>query len=176
MMTTDRVRSKERNRSPILKIAIVLALLTPAVLVLPEVHSATASPVNNEMSGAKTAPPPLDSRDHSIQSRAANPVHIYQAESTLTRGEGLQAIIKTTTMTYKNMKTLSAQYRLERWTGTAWVTYKASSSSQTQTSVLYAGSDWDVLAGYYYRVVSTHTAYDGKVTDQVTRTSNSILF
>ncbi len=175
-MNTNRVRSKERNRLPILKIAIVLALTTPTVLVLPEVHSATASPVNNAMSGAKTAPPPLDSQDHSIQSRAANSVHIYQAESTLTRGEGLQAIIKTTTMTYRNMKTLSAQYRLERWTGTAWVTYKASSSSQTQTSVLYAGSDWDVLAGYYYRVVSTHTAYDGKVTDQVTRTSNSILF
>lgn len=176
MMNTNRVRSKESFRSPILKVAIVLALITPALLVLPEVHSATANPINKTMSGARTAPPPRAPQEYSIHSRVEQPVHIYQAESKLTRGEGPQAIVKTTTMTFKNMKTLSIQYRLERWTGTAWIVHKASSSSQTDTSVLYAGSDWDVIAGYYYRIVSVHTANDGTVSDQVTRTSSSILF
>ena len=163
-------------RKPILKITLILALITPVFAVLPEISSAAGSPLINITSGARTAPPPLEPRDNFIQSRAAQSKHIYQAICSLTRGERLQAVVRTTTMTYKDVKTLSVKYRLERWTGTAWVTFAGSSSTDTQTNELRSGSDWEVLAGYYYRVVSVHTAYDGTKSDQSTHTSPSVLF
>ena len=138
--------------------------------------SAAASPIMNVTSGARTAPPPLEPYRYSLQSRAAQPVHIYQATNSLTRGDGLHAIVKTTTMTYKEMKKLSVNYRLERWTGTAWVTFIGSSSTDTKTNVLRSSSDWEVTTGYYYRVVSIHTANDGTTSDQSIQASPSVLF
>ena len=168
--------NKEICRTPILKIGLILALTAPVILVLPTDSSAVASPIINVTSGARTAPPPLEPQENFLQSRAAKPVHIYQATCTLTRGDGLHAIVKTATTTFKDMKTLSVNYRLERWTGTAWVTFAGSSSTQTQTNLLRSNSDWEVTSGYYYRVTSVHTAHDGMTSDQSTHTSPSVLF
>ncbi|WP_445645085.1 hypothetical protein [Paenibacillus sp. TSA_86.1] len=159
-----------------MKVTLVLTLATPALLILPAEQSAVASPMMNVPSGARTAPPPLEPQEYSIRSRAATTVHIYHAIGSLTRGEGLHAIVNTATMTYKDMKTLSVNYRLERWTGTAWVTFKGSSSTQTRTSVLRSNADWEVTAGYYYRVVSVHTANDGTTSDQSVHSTPSVLF
>ncbi|CAI6052099.1 hypothetical protein PAECIP112173_01434 [Paenibacillus sp. JJ-100] len=175
-MTNARRWDKKIIRTPLLKIAVVLVLATPILLVLPTSLSAAASPIMNVTSGARTAPPPLEPHRHSLQSKAAQPVHIYQATNSLTRGEGLHAIVKTTTMTYKEMKKLSVNYRLERWTGTAWVTFIGSSSTDTKTNVLRSSSDWEVITGYYYRVVSIHTANDGTTSGQSIQTSPSVLF
>lgn len=161
---------------PFLKVGIVLAVTTSACMILLVEPSAAASPIMNVTSGARTAPPPLEPYRYSLQSRAAQPVHIYQATNSLTRGDGLHAIVKTTTMTYKEMKKLSVNYRLERWTGTAWVTFIGSSSTDTKTNVLRSSSDWEVTTGYYYRVVSIHTANDGTTSDQSIQASPSVLF
>lgn len=169
-------RGREIYRTPILKIGLIVALTAPVMLVLSTEQSAFASPIINVISGARTAPPPHEPQAYTVQSRVAKPVHIYQAIGSLTRGEGLQAIVNTSTMTYRDMKTLSVNYRLERWTGTAWVTFKGSSSTRTGTNVLRSNSDWEVTAGYYYRVVSVHTANDGTISDHITHTSPSILF
>lgn len=167
---------KQICRTPIAKVGLILAVTAPVIHVLPAEPSAVASPIINVTSGARTAPPPLEPQGYTVQSRAAKPVHIYQAIGSLTRGEGLHAIVNTSTMTYKDMKNLSVSYRLERWTGTAWVTFKASSSTRTSTNVLRSNADWEVTAGYYYRVVSVHTANDGTTSDHTTHTSPSILF
>lgn len=169
-------RGRQICRTPILKVGLVLALTAPVMLVLPTELSAVASPIINVTSGARTAPPPLEPQEYFLQSRAAKPVHIYQATCTLTRGDGLHAIVKTATTTFKDMKTLSVNYRLERWTGTAWVTFAGNSSTQTQTNLLRSNSDWEVTSGYYYRVTSVHTAHDGMTSDQSTHTSPSVLF
>ncbi|WP_036673773.1 hypothetical protein [Paenibacillus sp. FSL R5-192] len=79
-------------------------------------------------------------------------------------------------MTYTAMKTLSVDYRLERWTGTAWVTFKMSSNNATNTNLLNATSDWTVMPGYYYRVTSIHTAYDGSTTETSKHVSGTVLF
>jgi hypothetical protein len=176
MMKKIRRWNKEICRTPILKIGLILALTAPVILVLPTDSSAVASPIINVTSGARTAPPPLEPQENFLQSRAAKLVHIYQATCTLTRGDGLHAIVKTATTTFKDMKTLSVNYRLERWTGTAWVTFAGSSSTQTQTNLLRSNSDWEVTSGYYYRVTSVHTAHDGMTSDQSTHTSPSVLF
>ncbi|MGO4530206.1 hypothetical protein AB4Z30_14085 [Paenibacillus sp. 2TAF8] len=169
-------RGRQICRTPILKVSLILALTAPVFLILSADPSAVASPIINVTSGARTAPPPLESQEYFLQSRAAKPVHIYQATCTLTRGDGLHAIVKTTTRTFKDMKTLSVNYRLERWTGTAWVMFAGSSSTQTQMNLLRSNSDWEVTSGYYYRVTSVHTAHDGMTSDQSTHTSPSVLF
>lgn len=79
-------------------------------------------------------------------------------------------------MTYTAMKTLSVDYRLERWTGTAWVTFKTGSNNATNTNLLNAASDWTVMPGYYYRVTSIHTAYDGSATETSKHVSGTVLF
>ncbi|MEK3823735.1 hypothetical protein [Paenibacillus sp. FSL K6-1558] len=169
-------RGRQICRTPILKVGLVLALAAPIILILSADPSAVASPIINVTSGARTAPPPLESQEYFLQSRAAKPVHIYQATCALTRGDGLHAIVKTTTRTFKDMKTLSVNYRLERWTGTAWVMFAGSSSTQTQMNLLRSNSDWEVTSGYYYRVTSVHTADDGMTSDESTHTSPSVLF
>jgi hypothetical protein len=159
-----------------LESSLILALSAPVILVLPTESSAVASPIINVTSGARTAPPPLEYQAYTVQSRASKPVHIYEATNSLTRGDGLHALAKTVTLTYKEMKTLSVNYRLERWTGTAWVTFAGNSSTDTKTNVLRSNSDWEITTGYYYRLVSVHTANDGTTSDQSTYTSPSVLF
>lgn len=89
---------------------------------------------------------------------------------------GLSAIVNTKTATYVEVKTLSVDYRLERWTGTAWVTFKNNSNNATKTNLLNATSDWTVMPGYYYRVTSIHTAHDGSTTDTSKHVSGTVLF
>lgn len=156
--------------SSILKITLVAALSVPAILSIPVGSTAAASP--NIASGALTAPPPPE--EHTVHSLAALK-YIYQAAGNVSPGGGLTANVTTTTTTYKEMKSIQVNYRLERWTGSNWVTYRSGTKSKTQTQSLSAQSSWTVITGYYYRVVSTHTANDGTNSENTTDISNSVL-
>ncbi|UOK61474.1 hypothetical protein MT997_23545 [Paenibacillus sp. OVF10] len=120
-------------------------------------------------------PPPPEPFIHSLATTSERG-HIYQAVGAVIPGGGLSAIVNTKTTTYTAMKTLSVDYRLERWTGTAWVTFKINSNNATNTNLLNATSDWTVMPGYYYRVTSIHTAYDGSTTDTSKHVSGTVLF
>ncbi|PQP81732.1 hypothetical protein C0Q44_18760 [Paenibacillus sp. PCH8] len=159
--------------SSILKITLATLLSVSTFLTLPNVGSALASPIINVTSGARTAPPPPEPSNHMM---VADSKHIYQAIGAVTPGGGLSAIINTSTTTFKEMKILSVNYRLERWTGTAWVTYKSESKTASKARSLNAESDCTVIPGYYYRVISVHTANDGTVSETKTHTSNNVLF
>ncbi|MCM3203232.1 hypothetical protein [Paenibacillus illinoisensis] len=156
--------------SSILKITLVAALSVPAILSIPVGSTAAASP--DIVSGALTAPPPPE--EHTVHSLAALK-YIYQAAGNVSPGGGLTANVTTSTTTYKEMKSLQVNYRLERWTGSNWVTYRSGTKSKTQTQSLSAQSSWTVITGYYYRVVSTHTANDGTNSENTTDISNSVL-
>ncbi|MFS0868980.1 hypothetical protein [Paenibacillus xylanilyticus] len=157
--------------SSILKVTLVAALSIPAILSIPTGSTVVASP--NLASGALTAPPPpLEPSVHSL----ATLKYIYQADGNVAPGGGLTANVTTTTSTFKEMKSLQVEYRLERWTGSEWVTYRTSSKKKTQTQSLYAQSSWTVITGYYYRVVSKHTADDGTKPETTTDISSNVLF
>ncbi|WP_339307882.1 hypothetical protein [Paenibacillus sp. FSL R5-0519] len=168
---------KMNNKSAvsILKITLVALFMVPTLLVIPTSEPAVASPIMKVSSGALTAPPPPEPSIHSLANTRERG-HIYQAVGAVIPGGGLSAIVNTKTTTYTAMKTLSVDYRLERWTGTAWVTFKASSNNETNTNLLNAKSDWTVMPGYYYRVTSIHTAYDGSTTDTSKHVSDTVLF
>ncbi|WP_145321933.1 hypothetical protein [Paenibacillus xylanexedens] len=168
-------KMKTKSASSILRITLAALLMVPAILAISTAESAVASPVINVSSGALTPPPPPEP---SIQSFATTRErgHIYQAVGAVIPGGGLSAIVNTKTTTYTAMKTLSVDYRLERWTGTAWVTFKTNSNTATKTNLLNATSDWTVMPGYYYRVTSIHTAYDGSTTDTSKHVSGTVLF
>lgn len=168
-------KMKTKSASSILRITLAALLMVPAILAISTAESAVASPVINVSSGALTPPPPPEP---SIQSFATTRErgHIYQAVGAIIPGGGLSAIVNTKTTTYVEVKTLSVDYRLERWTGTAWVTFKTNSNNATNTNLLNATSDWTVMPGYYYRVTSIHTAYDGSTTDTSKHVSGTVLF
>ncbi|WP_339255762.1 hypothetical protein MKZ12_17170 [Paenibacillus sp. FSL R5-0713] len=168
---------KMNNKSAvsILKIPLVALFMVPTLLVIPTSEPAVASPIMKVSSGALTAPPPPEPSIHSLANTRERG-HIYQAVGAVIPGGGLSAIVNTKTTTYTAMKTLSVDYRLERWTGTAWVTFKAGSNNEMNTNLLNASSDWTVMPGYYYRVTSIHTAYDGSTTDTSKHVSGTVLF
>ncbi|MEK4111922.1 hypothetical protein ABIC86_000508 [Paenibacillus sp. DS2363] len=168
-------KMKTKSAASILKITLVALLMVPTILAIPTSEPAVASPMINVSSGALTAPPPPEPSIHSLAT-TRELGHIYQAVGAVTPGGGLSAIVNTKTMTYTAMKTLSVDYRLERWTGTAWVTFKTSSNNATNTNLLNAASDWTVMPGYYYRVTSIHTAYDGSTTETSKHVSGTVLF
>ncbi|MFK0521877.1 hypothetical protein ACINKY_06645 [Paenibacillus illinoisensis] len=157
--------------SSLLKITLVAALSVPAILSIPVGSTAAASP--DIVSGALTAPPPPE--EQTVHSLAALK-YIYQAAGNVSPGGGLTANVTTSTTTYKEMKSLQVDYRLERWTGSNWVTYRSDTKSKTQTQSLSAQSSWTVITGYYYRVVSTHTANDGTNSENTIHISNNVLF
>nr|WP_154894337.1 hypothetical protein [Paenibacillus xylanexedens] len=158
--------------SSFLKITLAAALSVPAILSIPVGSTAAASP--DIVSGALTAPPPPE--EHTVHSLAALK-YIYQAAGNVSPGGGLTANVTTSTTTYKEMKSLQVDYRLERWTGSNWVTYRSGTKSKTQTQTLSAQSSWTVITGYYYRVVSTHTAAnDGTNSENTIHISNNVLF
>ncbi|WP_264926871.1 hypothetical protein [Paenibacillus sp. LS1] len=168
---------KMNNKSvtSILKITLAALLMVPTILAVPVAETAVASPIINVSSGALTAPPPSEPTIDSLATTQERG-HIYQAVGALIPGGGLSAIVNTKTATYVEVKTLSVDYRLERWTGTAWVTFKNNSNNATKTNLLNATSDWTVMPGYYYRVTSIHTAYDGSTTDTSKHVSGTVLF
>lgn len=168
-------KMKTKSAASMLKITLVALLMVPTILAIPTSEPAVASPMIDVSSGALTPPPPPEP---SIQSFANTRElgHIYQAVGAVIPGGGLSAIVNTKTMTYTAMKTLSVDYRLERWTGTAWVTFKTSSNNATNANLLNAASDWTVMPGYYYRVTSIHTAYDGSTTETSKHVSGTVLF
>lgn len=153
-----------------LKVTLVAALSLPTLLAVPTAGVVIASP--SITSGALTPPPPSEPSMHARV--ALN--HIFQAVGTITPGDGLSANVSTTTTTFSEVKSLKVDYRLERWTGTDWVFYRSNTKKKTQTQSLNAQSSWTVLTGYYYRVVSSHTANDGTQQETTTHTSNTILF
>ncbi|MGN7413302.1 hypothetical protein [Paenibacillus sp. SAF-068] len=168
-------KTKTKSAASKLKITLVALLMVPTLLVISTSEPAVASPTINVSSGALTAPPPPEPAIHSLANTRERG-HIYQAVGAIIPGGGLSAIVNTKTTTYTAMKTLSVDYRLERWTGTAWVTFKASSNNATNTNLLNASSDWTVMPGYYYRVTSIHKAYDGSTTDTSKHVSGNVLF
>lgn len=168
-------KMKTKSAVSILKITLVALLMVPTILAIPTSETAVASPMINVYSGALTPPPPPEPSIHSF-ANTRELGHIYQAVGAVTPGGGLSAIVNTKTMTYTAMKTLSVDYRLERWTGTAWVTFKTNSNNATNTNLLNAASDWTVMPGYYYRVTSIHTAYDGSATETSKHVSGTVLF
>ncbi|OMF05610.1 hypothetical protein BK129_16740 [Paenibacillus amylolyticus] len=168
-------KMKTKSAASMLKITLVALLMVPTILAIPTSEPAVASPMINVSSGALTPPPPPEPSIHSF-ANTRELGHIYQAVGAVTPGGGLSAIVNTKTMTYTAMKTLSVDYRLERWTGTAWVTFKTSSNNATNTNLLNAASDWTVMPGYYYRVTSIHTAYDGSTTETSKHVSGTVLF
>lgn len=168
-------KTKTKSAASILKITLVVLVMVPTLLAISTSEPAVASPTINVSSGALTAPPPPEPSIDSLANTRERG-HIYQAVGAVIPGGGLSAIVNTKTTTYTAMKTLSVDYRLERWTGTAWVTFKASSNNETNTNLLNAKSDWTVMPGYYYRVTSIHTAYDGSTTDTSKHVSDTVLF
>lgn len=168
-------KMKTKSAASILKITLAALFMVPTILAIPMSEQAVASPMINVSSGALTAPPPPEPFNHSLATTRERG-HIYQAVGAVIPGGGLSAIVNTKTTTYTAMKTLSVDYRLERWTGTAWVTFKTNSNTGTKTNLLNATSDWTVMPGYYYRVTSIHTAYDGSTTDTSTHVSGTVLF
>ncbi|NMI05335.1 hypothetical protein HF638_15270 [Paenibacillus sp. SZ31] len=168
-------KTKTKSAASILKITLVVLLIVPTILAIPTSEPAVASPIINVSSGALTAPPPPEPSINSLATTQERG-HIYQAVGALIPGGGLSAIVNTKTATYVEVKTLSVDYRLERWTGTAWVTFKNNSNNATKTNLLNATSDWTVMPGYYYRVTSIHTAHDGSTTDTSKHVSGTVLF
>ncbi|WP_340398502.1 hypothetical protein [Paenibacillus sp. FSL H8-0079] len=168
-------KTKTKSAASILKITLVALLIVPTILAIPTSEPAVASPIINVSSGALTAPPPPEPSITSLATTQERG-HIYQAVGALIPGGGLSAIVNTKTATYVEVKTLSVDYRLERWTGTAWVTFKNNSNNATKTNLLNATSDWTVMPGYYYRVTSIHTAHDGSTTDTSKHVSGTVLF
>ncbi|WP_315796079.1 hypothetical protein [Paenibacillus sp. BIC5C1] len=154
-----------------LKVMIVAALSAPIILSIPTAGVAVASP-SIKPHALTPPPPPLEPSIHALTS----PKYIYQAVGTVTPGGGLTAIVNTTTTTFSEMKSLQVDYRLERWTGSAWILYQSGSKKKTQTQTLNAQSSWTVITGYYYRVVSLHTADDGVKPESSTHISSNVLF
>jgi len=163
-----------KNLNPILKATLAAAMIAPAIFTIPATNVEAATEIQPSVQApvALTAPPP---EYHNIQS-LAQLKYIYNAVGAVTPGGGLTAVVTTTTSTYQKMSSIKVDYRLERWTGTSWVTYRSDSDSATNVSVLNAKSSWTVITGYYYRVVSTHTVRDGSTTETTTHTSPSTLF
>lgn len=154
-----------------LKVMIVAALSAPIILAIPTTGVAVASP-SIQPHALTPPPPPLEPSVNMLSS----PNYIYQAEGTVKPGGGLTAVVNTTTTTFSEMKSLQVDYRLERWTGSAWILYQSGSKKKTQTQTLNAQSSWTVITGYYYRVVSLHTANDGVKPETTTHISSNVLF
>ncbi|WP_440109163.1 hypothetical protein [Paenibacillus sp. QZ-Y1] len=154
-----------------LKVTLVAALSLPMILAIPPARVAIASP--SITSGALTPPPPPS--EPSIHAMATLK-YIFQAVGTITPGGGLTANVNTMTTTFSEVKSLQVEYRLERWTGSEWVFYRSNAKKKTQAQSLNAQSSWTVISGYYYRVVSLHTANDGTQQETTTHTSTTILF
>ncbi|OMF15403.1 hypothetical protein BK131_11035 [Paenibacillus amylolyticus] len=168
-------KMNNKSTTSMLKVTLAALLMVPTILAVPVAEVANASPITNVSSGALTAPPPSEPTIDSLATTQERG-HIYQAVGALIPGGGLSAIVNTKTATYVEVKTLSVDYRLERWTGTAWVIFKTNSNTATKTNLLNATSDWTVMPGYYYRVTSVHTAYDGSTTDTSKHVSGTVLF
>ncbi|MCG7379670.1 hypothetical protein MH215_21965 [Paenibacillus sp. ACRSA] len=162
----------KNNMKNVTKVTLAVALTLPLILAMPngEIQAASKSPTVE--SGALTPPPP---EVQSIQSNAQLD-NIYYANGSVIPGGGLTAKVSINTITYSQMNYIQVDYRLERWTGTAWVTYRSNSVTKSNISALSAESSWTVITGYYYRVVSVHTANDGSTAEKTTHTSPSILF
>ncbi|WP_405156916.1 hypothetical protein [Paenibacillus sp. FSL K6-0108] len=154
-----------------LKVMIVAALSAPMILAIPTAGVAAASP-SIKPHALTPPPPPLEPSVNTLSS----PKYIYEAVGTVTPGGGLTAIVNTTTTTFSEMKSLQVDYRLERWTGSAWILYQSGTKKKTQTQSLNAQSSWTVITGYYYRVVSLHKADDGVKPETTTHISSNVLF
>lgn len=156
----------------VLKVMIVSALSAPMVLAIPTTTGVAVASPSIKPHALTPPPPPLEPSINTLSS----PKYIYQAVGTVTPGGGLTAIVNTTTTTFSEMKSLQVDYRLERWTGSAWILFQSGSKKKTQTQSLNAQSSWTVITGYYYRVVSLHTADDGVKPETTTHISSNVLF
>ncbi|WP_338543871.1 hypothetical protein [Paenibacillus tundrae] len=161
-----------KRLNPILKVALAVALTLPVLLTITngELQAASESTIVKPV--ALTPPPP---EMESMQSLAPL-THIYKANGAVVPVGGLSVHVYTNTATYNQMKSLKVDYRLERWDGSTWIVYRSGTSTKSNTNVLKAHSDWTVISGYYYRVVSVHTAMDGSDTEKTTHISDTVLF
>lgn len=161
-----------KRLNAILKVALALALTLPVFLTLTDGELQAASERSVIKPRALTPPPP---ETQSIQS-LEQLTHIYKANGAVVPAGGLSVHVYTSTATYSQMKSLKVDYRLERWDGSTWITYRSGASTKSNTNVLKANANWTVMSGYYYRVVSVHTAMDGANSEKTTHISDSVLF
>jgi hypothetical protein len=161
-----------KSLKPVLKVTLAAALTLPMILAIPDGKVGATPEISIVKPGALTAPPP---ESQSIQ-RLAQLENIYQASGNVIPVGGLTAYVSTTTTTYTKMNSITVQYSLQRWTGSEWVTYRSNSVTQNNVSALDASSNWTVVTGYYYRVVSIHSANNGSKTETTTHTSSNVLF
>lgn len=75
-----------------------------------------------------------------------------------------------------NVDVIGVQVTLQRWNGTAWVDVSAGSNvTATNDSYAYSSRNTSVSTGYYYRVKTKHWIEYGKVKEDGTRYSSSLL-
>lgn len=64
---------------------------------------------------------------------------------------------------------------IQRWTGEEWVAVTSKTSSKNTSKTVSLNESFAASAGYYYRVISTHTVRVGSEIERATYTSPSRL-
>ncbi len=160
----------------VFKSFLILAALSLLILsISPTMTSAATSTMYEK--GALTSKPPAESPSPS------NGIGLFGVYQLLFMMEGgLHDIGNGTvkivgeTITKQTVSQLGVDVRLERWTGTQWVsasnTYVFSASNDIY---VYGSVNLAVAKGYYYRTVTTHTAKDGTINESHVMYSEDFL-
>lgn len=148
-----------------MKRILVMAMLSMLILSsFPAIASAAPSPIFEK--GALTPKPPESSQpNNNVGLLSAYQLLFFMEGAIHDYGDGYVKIAGET-ITKEVVPQLGVSVRLERWTGTQWV-------SASNTYVFLEADDlyvyglhyMSVAKGYYYRTVSTHTAKDGTISE-----------
>ena len=148
-----------------------LMLVLVLVLFAPVSHASQA-----KEPGALTLPPPKTEEQASALS--VNPNNKILFESQIYNFEifSSKAKISVVTTAYKLVDRLGADVHLQKWSGVDWVTVQSSNLASRNSRGYYGVTEWDAVAGYYYRVTSVHFAQQGTVREEYRTTSASMLY
>lgn len=107
-----------------------------------------------------------------------NPNHDYLLDgwNTISALGSGRVKLSGTTLAVSNVDTVGIQMTLQRWTGTSWISvYPGPSGTNNNDDSVSQEYTYQGVAGYYYRIVSSHWIYEGAVYESGSITGGSIL-
>ncbi|WP_160031863.1 hypothetical protein [Paenibacillus sp. An7] len=139
------------------------------VLSLGFAGAASADPAKEE--GALTTKPPTE--DTAEVKAAYKYLSAYTSDVSYSSG-GKGSVIGNTGASV-TADFIGIDAAIQRWTGEEWVAVTSKTSSKNTSKTVSLNESFAASAGYYYRVVSTHTVRVGSDIEKATYTSPSRL-
>lgn len=152
---------------------IVQAVFCFVVLVLPLFMSSGDPAFAEENTDALTSPPP----QQFVILGVFDPDHEYliDGESRISIVDDQRLLLIGSTEAYSNVEEIGVDITLQRWTGSEWKDEVTKSFSEYDRRFIDAGFEYNVDAGYYYRVKTTHWVIESGSYEEGSKISGYIL-